>query len=138
MTKQLETIAVGFDGSLPAEAAVRWAFALAGPMGARVVLVHAAGLRARLDPEDVNAEFRESIDQLCEECAFDPARVTFEVDEGDSCSVLVRAAGEPINADLVVVGSRGKSVHAGLLLGSTSLQLAERSTIPVVIVPTGR
>ena len=50
----------------------------------------------------------------------------------------MRAAGPPVHADLVVVGSRGKSVHAGLLLGSTSLQLAERSTIPVVIVPTGR
>jgi nucleotide-binding universal stress UspA family protein len=52
--------------------------------------------------------------------------------------VLLRAKDEPIEADLLVVGSRGQGVHAGLLLGSTSLQLAERATIPFVIVPSGR
>jgi nucleotide-binding universal stress UspA family protein len=33
------------------------------------------------------------------------------------------------------VGTRGQGAHAGLLLGSTSLELAEHSTIPLVIVP---
>jgi nucleotide-binding universal stress UspA family protein len=42
----------------------------------------------------------------------------------------------PESADLLVVGSRGSDVHEGLLLGSTSLELAERSTIPVTIVPS--
>jgi nucleotide-binding universal stress UspA family protein len=41
----------------------------------------------------------------------------------------------PESADLLVVGSRGSEAHEGSLLGSTSLELAERSAIPVTIVP---
>jgi nucleotide-binding universal stress UspA family protein len=49
--------------------------------------------------------------------------------------VLLRCAEEPLRASLLVVGSRGVGAHAGLLLGSTSLELAEHSSIPLVVVP---
>ena len=138
MTKDLKTIAVGFDGSEPAEAAVRWAFALARPLEAEVVLVHAVGLLGHLEGEDVTAEYRDTVGRIAHECNFDIGHVSWQVEDGNSTSVLMRAAGPPVHADLVVVGSRGKSAHAGLMLGSTSLQLVERSTIPVVIIPHDR
>jgi nucleotide-binding universal stress UspA family protein len=37
---------------------------------------------------------------------------------------------------LLVVGSRGLGAHAGMLLGSTSLELAEHSRVPLLNVPT--
>jgi nucleotide-binding universal stress UspA family protein len=37
---------------------------------------------------------------------------------------------------VLVVGSRGAGGHAGTLLGSTSLELAEHSPVPVTIVPS--
>jgi len=52
--------------------------------------------------------------------------------------VMLRAIDDPVHADLLVVGSRGQGAHAGLLLGSTSLQLAERAHVPLVIVPMER
>ena len=138
MTKDVQTIAVGFDGSQPAEAAVRWAFTLARPLEAEVVLVHAVGLLGHLEGEDVTAEFHDAVARLAHECNFDIGHVSWQVEDGNSTSVLMRASGAPVHADLIVVGSRGKSAHAGLMLGSTSLQLAERSTIPVMIVPFDR
>lgn len=48
---------------------------------------------------------------------------------------LAKAAEE---ADLVVVGSRGRGGFAGLLLGSVSHQAARHGIRPVVVVPSGR
>jgi nucleotide-binding universal stress UspA family protein len=132
------TIAVGFDGSSSATTALRWALALATPLRARVVVVHAAGLLSRLEPVGAHQGLEDAVRRVGAEFEGDLDFMRFEVDEGDACSVLLRAAHDPINADLVVVGSRGHGVHEGLMLGSTSLQLAERSSIPIVIVPSGR
>ena len=66
------------------------------------------------------------------------ARVHAHVDYGDACSVMLRCIEAPISASLLVVGTRGHHAHAGLLLGSTSLELAEHALVPVVIVPGQR
>jgi nucleotide-binding universal stress UspA family protein len=136
--RPLRTIAVGFDGSDDSKAAVRWAFDLANQVGADVVLVHAVGLLQRAMVENVTAELHETVRQVSNESGFDHARVRLHVANGDACSVLLRAKDAPLEADLLVVGSRGQGEHAGLLLGSTSLELAEHSTIPVVVVPCER
>ena len=134
----LRTIAVGFDTSPDSEAAVRWAIDLARDSGADVVLVHAVGLRAHVERDAIDAELKRAVQRLSEESGLDPRRIRLHVDNGDPCSVMMRATEPPIGADVLVVGSRGQGAHAGLLLGSTSLELAERSTVPIVIVPHGR
>jgi nucleotide-binding universal stress UspA family protein len=138
MTQALRTIAVGFDGSPSAEIAVRWSFTLARLIDADVVIVHAVGLLERMEHAIAPDRFLESVHRISDEVGFERSRLRWHVTDGDACSVLLRAKDEPIEADLLVVGSRGQGVHAGLLLGSTSLQLAERATIPFVIVPSGR
>jgi nucleotide-binding universal stress UspA family protein len=134
--KPLQTIAVGFDGSDDSKAAVRWAFEMAGRLGSDVVLVHAVGLLQRARIEEVTGELRETVRRLTGETGFDPERVRLHVANGDPCSVLLRSKDAPLEAGLIVVGSRGQGEHAGLLLGSTSLQLAEHSSVPVVVVPS--
>jgi len=47
----------------------------------------------------------------------------------------LRAIDPPLSVDLVVVGSRGHRGAVGLPLGSTSHELAEHSSVPVVVVP---
>jgi nucleotide-binding universal stress UspA family protein len=133
-----QTIAVGYDGSPAAQAALLWSFQLAQSTGARIVVVHAVGLLARFEGDGASLELEQSVGQLAEDVDFDMTHLRWYLSDGDSCSVLLRAVDDPVNADLLVVGSRGQGAHAGLMLGSTSLQLAERSSVPLVIVPMER
>ena len=64
--------------------------------------------------------------------------MSWHAEDGDACSVLLRCDAEPVGADLVMVGSRGQNAHAGMVLGSTSMELSERSRVALVIVPSGR
>lgn len=60
----------------------------------------------------------------------DPA-VSMHVVHGSPVRVLLDAAKD---ADLLVVGSRGRGGFAGLLLGSVSHECAQRAACPVVVV----
>jgi nucleotide-binding universal stress UspA family protein len=132
----LATIAVGFDGSPDSEAALRWAVGVARQTRARIAVVHAVGLleHARADPAAIDG-LASRVRRIAQEAGLPEELVPFEVQDGDPCTVLCRAEQPPLKADLVVVGSRGKGAHRGAMLGSTSHQLAERITVPLVIVP---
>jgi nucleotide-binding universal stress UspA family protein len=131
----IRTIAVGFDGSPDAEPAVRWAIDLAKQIDADVVVVHAIGLLEHAAKPGIITALEEAVRDLSRERGIEPARVHWHPVDGDPCSALIRAASAPMAADLIVVGSRGQGAHSGLLLGSTSLELAEHTAIPLVIVP---
>jgi len=65
-----------------------------------------------------------------------PVPVRLNVAEGQPAAVLVERAAEPDIA-IVVVGTRGHGVIAGIMLGSTSHALAHSCPKPLVIVPHG-
>ncbi len=133
----ITTIAVGFDGSPDSERALCWAADLAGPIGADVVVIHAIGLLEHAALPGAIPELEKTARALTKKRGVNPVCVHWHPIDGDPCSALLGAASPPLAADLVVVGSRGQGSHSGLLLGSTSHELAEHSAIPVVIVPTG-
>jgi nucleotide-binding universal stress UspA family protein len=134
--KTSRSIAVGYDGSSDATIAVRWAFRAAREIDADVTVVHATGLlehlRARFSPDELPA----ALQILAEECSLEERHIRWLVADGDACSVLLRMASAPINATVLVVGSRGEGKREGFLLGSTSLEVAEHATVPVVVVPS--
>lgn len=134
--KPFHTIAVGYDGSADATIAVRWAFRTAREMNAEVTVVHANGLlehlRSRFSPDELPA----ALHLLAEECALEERHIHWLVADGDACSVLLRMTEAPVNATVLVVGSRGEGKREGFLLGSTSLEVAEHATVPVVVVPS--
>jgi nucleotide-binding universal stress UspA family protein len=131
----VNTIVVGVDGSEDAGAAIAWAAQLARELGAAVVAVHAVGLleHERADPDNRHLQARlgdwtTTLDDLPAE------RVRRQLLPGAPVSTILQAA-QVEDADLVVVGTRGTGARTGVLLGSTSLQLAEQCPCPLVIVP---
>jgi nucleotide-binding universal stress UspA family protein len=132
----LQNIAVGYDGSLDAAVAVRWALDTARDTGAIVTIVHATGLLEHLHERFSPDRLPPALLALAEECEFDVDRLRWLVDNGDACSVLLRMGSPPVGADVLVVGSRGQGKHLGFVLGSTSLEVVENATVPVVVVPS--
>ncbi|HET9442487.1 MAG TPA: universal stress protein [Acidimicrobiales bacterium] len=139
----LRRIVVGVDGSDNAAVAVAWAASLAAATGAEVVAVHALGLLDHLGPGDpvlaqphrdeIGLEFEKAWCAPLDEPGVACRKV---MRDGPPADVLLAEADE-VGADLIVVGSRGVGTVAELVLGSTSTQVARRSTRPVTIVPIG-
>ncbi len=137
-------IVVGVDGSDESKDALRWALDEARLRGCSLRAVHAwlypmvygpgmAPPAFALPVEALRDEAKRVLEAAVEEVVPDEAGVELHqiVAEGPEASVLIDAAQD---ADLLVVGSRGRGGFTGLLLGSVSQQCASHARCPVVIV----
>jgi nucleotide-binding universal stress UspA family protein len=138
-------IVVGVDGSDGASQALEWAAAEARLRDAELTEVFAwqwplpvteAATWIGVNPELIEDTEKLAEQRLADACAAVPAlrelRVTRKTVEGSAAQALIEAASE---ADLLVVGTRGRGGFVGLLLGSVSQQCAQHGRCPVVIVP---
>jgi nucleotide-binding universal stress UspA family protein len=137
-------VVVGIDGSEGSRRALTWALRYAESAGAdEVDCVYVYG--PPLAWIDVNSNYADAIVEHAVEQAtteldaaladvVPPAGVALEraVLQGTAADVLVESSRD---ADLLVVGSRGRGGFAGLLLGSVSQRCAERAWCSVVVVP---
>ncbi len=136
-TEGFGTIVCGYDGSPSSEAAVAWAGRLAGCSGADVVVVGVYDWNPMVG-DATNQEMLDSVRSEVEavlprlEELGVPCRAV--VGTGDSRSVLLSEA-YARRAEAIVVGSRGRSQLAEILLGSVAHFLTHHSSIPVVVVP---
>ena len=137
-------IVVGVDGSAGAEAALAWALHEAEATGSDVTAVLAYSYDlwwidggADYEPKQIErkaVEARAALDDMVAKWVPESTSVPVHriVVEGHPTDVLLEVARD---ADLLVVGSRGRGELAGLLLGSVSQRCAERASCPVVVVP---
>jgi nucleotide-binding universal stress UspA family protein len=143
------SIVVGVDGSPPSLAALLWAADEARLREARLVAVHAwrpTGLVAVPGPglapipEDLPGEveaLREAAEAELDAAlaeAFpegEPGELERKLVEEDPAEALEK---ESHTADLVVVGSRGRTGLAAAILGSVSEHVVGRAACPVVVV----
>ena len=141
---RLDRIIVGLDGSPDSLRAAEFAALLASRTDAEVIGIHAMGLLdAWGDDSSSGKHLSESRERMHAQLD-GPWRQPF-VDaasrhrvvllDGNPVLVLLSASLE-FDADLIVVGSKGAGGLAEQLTGSTSTQLSQRSTIPVVVVPS--
>jgi nucleotide-binding universal stress UspA family protein len=131
-------IVVGIDGSDRSVAALRWAVEEARLRDGEIIAICAWEFPHALNPVTmftVEAEpFRMDAESALERAiaAADPGDVpvTRQVVEGLAASLLVEASND---ADLLVVGSRGRGGFGGLLLGSVSQHVTSHARCSVLV-----
>lgn len=141
----MKHIVIGVDGSPASQQAVQLGLSLAASLGARVAFVHFSRLAEgvyREGPDDGPSQQRiEEADAVLREAAEAarahgvPARLILQ--ESDMIAPELAGVAEGLDADLLVVGNRGRSEIADVVLGSVSHELLRMSTVPVVVVNAG-
>lgn len=141
---EFDAIVVGVDGSERNRAAVAWACHEADETKKKIVLVAGSdGLPMPLPMPRFSADYtvdytedrtREMVDRVRSRLEADAPGQTaaIVVESGKPADIILGAAEE---ASLVVVGKRGLGAVKRMLVGSTSIAVAGRSRVPVVVVP---
>ncbi|MDG6256881.1 MAG: universal stress protein [Methanomicrobiaceae archaeon] len=146
-------ILAAFDGSEPSERALQCALEIGKALGAEIHAIYVfkpgefpaipsniTRLGGRGDPalevfartiREESARIEKRIADIAEEYST-PVRTHKTI--GDPREEILRFAAI-IDADLIVMGSRGRGMVKQLLLGSVSSYVAEHSTVPTLLVP---
>lgn len=140
MRNAARRVVVGYDGSEHAGSALRTACELVEPDGV-VTVVHVYDMPWQAEIP-VFEDFKESCRKAAEDvlepakeiCGEYPVATSFEIAVGRPAEVLAQLA-QSEDADLIVVGTRGHSSVAGLLLGSVTQRLLHIASVPVLAVP---
>lgn len=136
-------VVVGFDGSEHGTLALHYAAKAAQRRGAVLTVVNAFTIAPAvyttlaalpdIPEEQVKQQAaREVLDHAREYLKDYPGEVSYRVEEGDAAGVLVLLCKD---AQLLVVGARGRGGFLGLLLGSVASALPAHARCPTVIVP---
>jgi nucleotide-binding universal stress UspA family protein len=135
-----KTIVLALDGSESSDRAIPVAQELARD-GGSIIVAHVrekvmarGGGETRVDEDEIEQRVRASAAKLNE------AGVKATVELGTSVAGgpahAIAAIADRAGADLIVTGTRGHGVVAGLLVGSTAQRLLHLASCPVLIVPT--
>jgi nucleotide-binding universal stress UspA family protein len=130
-------IVVGVDGSAYGSAALRWALAEAECHSGEVTALFSwqvpfLSFPGAFDRDELEKTAKDFLIETVSDIArTPPVPLRTVVAEGDPTESLVTASKE---ADLLVLGTRGRSPFAGLLLGSVSQRAGASAACPVVLV----
>ena len=136
----VQTVAVAVDGSDANKSALDWAVKHADLSGAELVVTTIAEPYRAVGgyvPETPPSDYLRPVAHEAAERARQtlPAeRVHAVIETGHPVAMLHEAAEDK---DLLVLGKRGMGAIGRLVLGSTSIAVAGRAHVPVVVVPVG-
>src|SRR5262245_7434477 len=140
----MKKILIATDGSAPAHDAVEFGLELAAEQSARAFVVHVApavdvipysnfGFVAPALPHEFDEHDREPLREAAHRAAEKRADVETALLKGRPADSIAAYA-DSIDADLIVVGSRGHGSIASALIGSVSLGVLHETRRPVLIV----
>jgi len=141
-------IVCGVDGSAQSRHAAITALRLADRLGARLTLVHVTPTQTLIPVDSLPADADPNAYRRSAELAYSESEEAFnslspdvtsanadrEVRLGQPAFVLAEVAAEQ-DAELIVVGSRGRGAWRSAVLGSVSAEVARHAPCPVMIVP---
>lgn len=142
----MKQVLIATDGSPSAEEAVEVGLELAKEQGADVTFVHVTepeefhGGRSGTVPITHTEEIDESETALKDAAqAAENAGVSYALERisGETVDTIVALADQK-NADLIVLGSRGRNALATALLGSVSHGVLRHASRPVLVVKTAK
>jgi nucleotide-binding universal stress UspA family protein len=144
---KIGTILVATDFSEQARAAADWAVAMAGALGARVVLAHVYDLPIVGFPDGsllvdartasrLSDEAQAALDAELSRLQGRGVAIEGSLRQGDPREVIPELAAIE-GAGLIAAGSHGRRGVARALLGSMAESLVRDSTVPVVVLRTG-
>jgi nucleotide-binding universal stress UspA family protein len=138
---EMRKIVVGVDGSPSSDAAVQWAIDEAHLSGADVSMVHgwtypyswhsADGLLHDAMERDAEEQLRASASVADSARRSETVSILPELVPKSPANALISVADD---ADLLVVGSRGRGGFAAMLLGSVSRTVIQHATCPVAVI----
>lgn len=136
----IQRILVGYDESGPSKRAFEHALELAKRFGAELLVVSVvripeSGLLAEVEGVIDSAEehFKEELTRMRERALEMGVKLASEVVAGHPAEQLVHLA-ELRHADLIVIGSRGRSKVSRWMLGSVSERVLRYAHCPVTII----
>ena len=130
------------DGGMLAERALVYLEHVARIEKAEVVVLHVYGLPEQYSATDGYDTLRTQFESVAQEI-MDDAVIHLQGRDiaarglalsGDSARVILETAAQE-DASLIVIGSRGPSSVADLVLGSVSLEVLRHAHCPVLVVP---
>lgn len=145
MPPRIDTILVPVDFSTGSAAAVEWAQAIAGAFGAKIVLLSVVdvsvsaimggpgGVMVPPPPESLLDQMREEAQTEMAAVAARVAGATPVIREGTPRHEILEVAAD-VKADLIVMGTHGRTGLAHLLFGSVAEHVVRHAEVPVFTV----
>ncbi len=136
-----KTIIVGADGSEHGNRALEVASELARANGSRVVVVHVTELVGgkggsypeSIDEDEIRARIAGQVAELAGKGIQAEFRTQVVTLGGPARVIAEHAAAE--GGDLIIVGTRGRSAVAQIVLGSVAVRLLHLAHCPVLVLP---
>jgi nucleotide-binding universal stress UspA family protein len=135
-----ERILVATDSSEPSERALEFAAGLAKDHGSEIIVLHAVPrVVSRFGTSDLEEPdaARELVDQIVRDLkdrGLNARGEVVRVLEGHMARGIVESAASA-DADVILMGTRGRSDFGGLFLGSVTHRVLHLAEKPVIVVP---